>query len=349
MKIDTFKASFVNRDKIQSLEQFTRNAKLNMKDYENNNIVEKYDQNVILVYEIKLKKRSYSGIIAMTEHEDYNKLLGHEKTLTFKEEELLKIATEFKTMLKPVLLAYNSNKEIDLFIQKTKLHTPFKKIYGDDINECHTFWIINDIDYIKNLFSNIERAYIADGHHRYSLHLSYKENKNLKLSCLLSFFVSFDQIDIKSFNRGLFISEQETDFINQIGKYCEILKLDKIQKPTSKSYFTIICKDHYYQAKWKNQYINMLSFDIELFNEYILYNIFKIENHRNNQNIRYYEGDKSPGDLKKISEKENEIIFIFFPVDKNDLIKNSNEKKYLPPKSTWFMPRVKSGIITCKL
>lgn len=357
MNIKPFCPGFLNRDKIASFEEFTANAKNKFKAYEQLGLFEYLNSSHIFVYRITLIETNYAGIVALHDYEDFGCLLGHELTLLKKETDLLQVLSEIKTMIKPVLIAYDGNKEIDNFIAQTIKNKPQIKIAGGQDSELHEFWMLQEKNELFHLFkNNISCGFIADGHHRYNIHkLIYanKENYDFQFNGMMCYYLSFSQIKICSYNRGIFLAQEEKESVLEaLGEYGTLREITDFKLPNVKHEVLIIYGKQFFNFKWHEEYTNIdaeVVFDIDLFNECILTNVFGIDDYRENSDIIYIEGSLTAKELIKKSKKENIMIFLFFAIEAEDIVKVSLQRKCLPPKSTWFLPRIKSGVITCKI
>ncbi len=319
----------------------------------------------IFVYRIKSKERSYNGIIAAVDIHDYLKGLikKHENTLTFQEETISNLMKERSAIIKPVLIAYNEQKKIKELINKCLLTSKpkFKLEFAKD-QQTHEFFEITDkkniLQFQKEFKSKIKKAYIADGHHRMAavckFILQKPELSHSSLSYIMCALFDFNELSIFPYNRIIkaFDVISKIELLSLLKKYASITVLKKIRPSKSKTELIIITSDTCYSLIWKKEVLqyfrqkNGIAFDIDIFNEIILRDIVGIQSIRSSDRITYLEGIKSYKPIiKAVQENSDSIGFLFFPVKKRDFIKVADEHMVLPPKSTWFEPRIKNGII----
>ena len=316
----------------------------------------------LFIYRIEGKK-IYTGIIGSNEISDIedHKILGHEHTITEKEQSMMSLMLLRKAMIKPVLLAYDAHKAIDDFIRNFVMgHKPFFSIGLVHKNEKHTLWAVDkeeDIELVRSLFSkHILQAYIADGHHRAAITAMLvkknylHDNDDDKHPGLLCAFFPFDDLTIFDFNRVVDITMSETRFIASLSVFFDIQLLDHPQKPERKYQLTMFLHEEWYSLLWKSEILTVYKdkkvlLDVDLFNNFVLGNILNIENIRSATSVRYIEGVASMESLISACKYPRTAGFCMYPVSKDDVIHTSDARGVLPPKSTWFEPRMKNGLV----
>lgn len=307
------------------------------------------------------------GIINCTDISNFDngKVLKHENTIAMKEQKMLNIMLHNSAMVKPILLAYDQVNEIDNFIKKhVKSSKPFLDFYFEITQETHEIYKITEPKKVKQLISlfnkHVERSYIADGHHRAKtcqlLNNTNQQNnaKDTALRDVLTMYMSWDQLSIYDYNRSIdaFANYSPIEFMGRLSKYCSIKPLRVAKKPKAKYEMTMLLYGEWYRLKWRKKIIAMhqdevVLFDTFLLNKYILGEVLGILNVREDTRIRYVDGVSGiEGMEQMIHGNENRVGFCMFPIAANDIKVISEAHLTLPPKSTWFEPRVKNGVIT---
>lgn len=319
----------------------------------------------IFVYRIKAKNRTYQGIIAAVDIHDYLKGLikKHENTLTTQEETISNLMKERAAIIKPVLIAYNEQKKIKELIKRSVVGVkPKFKLGFERDQQVHEFFEITDKKFIlqfqKEFKSKVKKAYIADGHHRMAavckFILQNPELSQTGLNCVMCALFDFSELSIFPYNRIIkaFDVITKDELFNLLNRYATITVLKKIRPSKSKTEMIIITADSCYSLIWRKEVLqyfkqkNGIAFDIDIFNEIILRDILGVQSIRSSDRITYLEGIKSfKPIIKAVQEKPDSVGFLFFPVRKSDFVKVADEHMVLPPKSTWFEPRIKNGII----
>jgi len=184
-----------------------------------------------------------------------------------------------------------------------------------------------------------------------------QENPDLKnhgLSYILCALFAFNELDILPYNRLVHILDVvELDVIlKQLNYFAEIKKITQIREPEEKH--EIIMHTHLdtYSIRWKKGVPELknheypVQFDIDIFNRVILGNILDIMDIRTNQRIHYIDATKGSKPILKAIENNKELLgFSFYPLKKTDFTAIADNNLILPPKSTWFEPRIRNGII----
>jgi len=368
MDIFPFQAVYPNLELIASADSFFGTVKSKYPDYAANGFFHKSSKEGLYLYEIQTATGFYSGIIGCTHIDEFTdgKVLKHEKTLAYKEQNMMQLVLHNKAMVKPILLAYEMQDKINETINIIKSESePSLVIEFDDHKEVHSVWSINvgeNMSAITEAFQQLDKFYIADGHHRAASakaiydadHTLYSKESRSKI---LSIYVSFDQLKIYDYNRVLevFQSISPVAFMVELSKCCNLKRLKGAQKPRSKYEMTFYIQGIWYRAKWKNKVLKKYKkqhvlLDTELLNRYILGNICKITNVRDDKRISYVAGiEGTAGIIAEVAKSPVRLGICLFPVTKGELKSVAEAGLVLPPKSTWFEPRIKNGIVVREL
>ncbi|MFX0142358.1 MAG: DUF1015 family protein, partial [Candidatus Hodarchaeota archaeon] len=254
---------------------------------------------------------------------------------------------------------FQSNKKINALIEQIKDKKPkfdFKK-YGYK----HILWQETDPKIIKKLqklFRN-ENVYIADGHHRAASAAEYRKMQLKKNGVdkesiapwqyLLSYVASDGQIRILPYNRvikKLIISENE--FLQSLKENFDIVSMESAFNPEKKNDIAICLKGKWYRITPKNIKFKTKrdSLDVAILQDKVLESILGITDPRSDENLFFVGGVQDPKEMEKyITEKGNDLFVNLYPVDIKDLEFIADRGGVMPPKSTWFDPKVLSGLI----
>jgi uncharacterized protein (DUF1015 family) len=364
MKLFPFKASYPNMELIAAADTFLNTISKEFIQYKNAGFFSHLEKKALYIYRIQ-GARSYTGIIGSNEIADIEdgKILGHENTIAEKEQNMLSLMLTRKAMIKPVLLAYEDHSEIQNFITDfVSKNNPLYEITTTEGKEVHIVWALTaalDISTIQQLFNiYIDKAYIADGHHRASI-TSRLVRKNYlhdhdddKHPGLLCAFFPFSELTIYDFSRVLKFSDKMSDItlVAGLSQYFDIKKLNQTSKPEGKHQLTIILKNECFELTWKQNYLSsshksQVILDVELFNQLIVNELLGIQDVRTTNEISYVEGIVNIEDLALIAKNQGTAVFNFFPLSFHDVKTISDAGDVLPPKSTWFEPRMKNGLL----
>lgn len=337
------------------------NAAKAYRNFKEKKIISQEEKPSIFVYRQESAQFSHQGLIVGIDLQDYENgnILKHE----FTREKPLKdrtnhiLATNVAAGL--VWTVFRTNKKINSLIEQIKRKSPkleFKK-YGYD----HILWQEDNpmfIQKLKDLFKN-EKIYIADGHHRAASAAEYRkiQLKNLTVDrdtkapwqYLLSYVASDNQVRILPYNRVIKkLPLTENEFLVQLKYKFEVLPTEKPFNPRKKNEIAICLKGKWYRITIKNKkFISIQdSLDVAIIQDEILGPILGIIDPRVDENIFFVGGIQNLKGMEKyITEQGNDLFFNLYPVDIKDLEAIADEGGVMPPKSTWFDPKILSGLV----
>ena len=357
MRIRPFQALYPNVDLIASTDLFFAEIKNEFTEYVKSGFFDRTDKDSFYIYEIVTPNDAYIH--------DYfdNRIKKHEKTLAAKEQKQMHVLLRMGAMTKPVLLTHPTVSSIsDLLRQHIAMHTPFFTVQFQDGTQTHRIWMVSDTSLVHTIQEAFEKhvpnAYIADGHHRCSTtamlyEKMYNRRQDLSYDLLLAAFFPSDQLVIHDYNRVVeaFKEHSTTLFMAKLSQVCNITPLVAAQKPTQKFELTFCIQDEWFLMRWKHdilaRYRNEKAvLDATLLNEIVLRDILNIQDVRTDNRVQYVEGVRGLKGVVQLADKvENSVGFCMFPLAFEDLFIVSDADESLPPKSTWFEPRMKNGLI----
>ena len=365
MEIKPFRAIRPKLEYISSPSTFFGTVKYDYPEYYKNGFFAKDAQEAIYVYQIKRENRTHTGILACADIEDYinGNIKKHENTLSAKEQSQIQLLLARKSLVKPILLTYDGIPELDQLMQEeVNERAPDYSIHFEGKKLSHHFWMVANGqkigDFQKLFAQHVKTTYIADGHHRCStIARMYNQNKEenpyngyKKLFC--SFF-SMDQLEIHDFNRvveGL-AHISLTKLMAYLSKVFDIDVLQEATKPSKKHEIILFVNKEWFKLTWKKKVLDEYKnepviLDATLLDEKVLRDIINIVDIRTDERLKYVEGPKGLTGLKKIATKNDlRMAFILYPVAMKDFIHVATHNAIMPPKSTWFEPRMMNGLI----
>ncbi|MFZ1705254.1 MAG: DUF1015 domain-containing protein [Saprospiraceae bacterium] len=366
MRLLPFEAFYPNKDLISSPELFFGEVSNQYTDFKKAGFFKKVDQRGLYVYEISNPLNRHRGLIGSHDIADFEeeKILGHENTIAEREQQIMQLMMLRKAMIKPVLLTHEPIKEIHALLENyIEYKTPFLSLYLEEEKEYHKVWSIDtdgDIQTIINLYRDkLDTLYIADGHHRSSTTIRLLKNHHLlgktpESSAILSCYFSFDQLKIYDYNRvvDVFSNISPATFIALLSNYATIKPIKTKRKPSKKFEITMYIQKEWYVVKWKKKYIeaelksNKIILDTTLINHWVMEKILNIGDVRTTKLVQYFEGKSGLDSLiKEVNKNKNLVGICIYPVDIQEVVAFSNAGISLPPKSTWFEPRIKNGLL----
>ncbi|MFK7934261.1 MAG: DUF1015 family protein [Saprospiraceae bacterium] len=367
MRIQPFRAVYPNLNYITSAESFFDSVKTDYNEYKDSGFFEKCYQTGVYIYRITKANRHYTGIIACSDIRDFNEgnIKKHEHTLAAKEQKQLQLLLRREAQVKPVLLTYEPVPEVEKWVARNiKKNDIFYEISFEDQSQTHTFWKVSnpkEVDKIQALFAKkIPATYIADGHHRTSTlailnQRMKKESSDKKYDQLLSAFFPTTELEVLDFNRVIDGLEEVTlsTFMAKLSQVFDIKILTKPSKPKQKYQILMYVNREWFMLTWRKKVLNKIAknepealLDAELLNRIVLRDICDIKDVRTGTQVYYIEGPKGiEGVRRKALKKSDSVGFCLYPVDLKDLMNVADHGRSMPPKSTWFEPRIKNGLI----
>lgn len=365
MQIAPFKAICPNLELIASADSFFDAVKFEYPQYAESGFFHEDADSALFILVIEGKDYRHSGIVCCVDIKDFlkGKIVKHEKTLADKEQKMMNLLLQRKAMVKPVLLMHPSSDKLTSFIKKhASSDKPYFKVHFEAENQTHKIFKLasqSAINELKAIYAAFPNFYIADGHHRVStsvkLDKSYKSEDGVKLDFrnLMSVLFAYDQLEIHDYNRVVDITEDVAPpvLIAKISEICDIKVLKKATKPKRKYSFTMYMDHVWYGMRWKEEVIEKYArrkvvFDTEIMNREIFKKIMHIRDVRNDSRIKYAEGIVGiEATIDKANRGVGRVGFFLYPLTMEDLTQAADAGLTLPPKSTWFEPRIKNGLI----
>lgn len=327
------------------------------------------DKPYFYLYRLIMDGRSQTGICATFSVDDYDNdvILKHEKTRKVKEDDRTNhiVTTEAQTGI--VFLTYRGVKSVNELVDKTlKEVTPEYDFTAPDGIQ-HTVWIMPDMynDMLIKEFIKVDKLYIADGHHRAKSASRAKEEKmranpNHKGDEEYNYFIAVlfpeDQLKILPYNRVVFDLNglNEEDFLNTVSEKFEITKTTD-KEPQTKNNFCMYLDKQWYSLKARDSVLASLSLeksvgeklDVSILQNFLLNPVLGIDDPRTNNRIDFIGGIRGTKELEKLVDSgKAAVAFSLYPVSLNDLINISDAGEVMPPKSTWFEPKLRDGLLT---
>lgn len=322
------------------------------------------------VYAQTMNGRTQYGLVVCSHVEDYmsGNIKKHELTRRDKEEDRMKHVRVNNANVEPVFFAYPDNKELDEIIKKVIASSAEYDFTATD-GVGHHFWVIKDsnvIQRITDIFANIPDMYIADGHHRSAAAAlvgaeKAKQNPNHKGDEEYNYFMAVcfpdNQLNIIDYNRlvkdlnGLTTEE----FLKKLEEHFVVEeKGSEIASPTGLHNFSLYVDGKCYSLTAKagtyddNDPIGVL--DVTISSKYILDDILGIKDLRSDKRIDFVGGIRGLGELKKrVDSGEMKIALALYPVTMKQLMDIADTGNIMPPKTTWFEPKLRSGLVIHKL
>ena len=322
------------------------------------------------VYAQTMNGRTQYGLVVGANVDDYlnGVIKKHELTRRDKEEDRMKHVRINDANIEPVFFSYPDNKEIDQIVAETTSNPAEYDFIAPD-GFGHHFWIIDNpetIDRITRLCAQIPYLYIADGHHRTAAAAlvgaeKAKANPNHNGDEEYNFFLAVcfpaSQLNIIDYNRVVKDLNGLTDeqFLEKISEHFFIEKKgSEIYKPAALHNFALYLNHNWYSLTAKpgtykeNDPIGVL--DVTISSDLILRDILGITDLRSDKRIDFVGGIRGLGELqKRVDSGEMRVALALYPVSMKQLMDIADTGNIMPPKTTWFEPKLRSGLVIHKL
>ncbi|MBS1596818.1 MAG: DUF1015 domain-containing protein [Bacteroidetes bacterium] len=337
-------------------------AKENLESFQQKGILFSEEKPCYYIYQLIMDGKSQTGLVCVSSVDDYEKDIIKKHELTRPDKELDRI-NHMKTIgaqTGNVFLAYKTNETIHKTIEdwKASHHPTYDFIADDGIK--HIVWVVNDDAtnerITKSFLQNIPFTYIADGHHRAAsaakVRAALGNNATSEANYFLTTLFPSDQLHILAYNRVVkdLNGMTEEEFLNQLEKKFLVGKLDKPFSPAGLHEFGMYLNGSWYELVAKeNAYtddpIGIL--DVTILQENILDKILAIKDVRTDKRIDFVGGIRGLDELeKRVNSGEMKVAFSLYPVSIQQLFDIADSGKIMPPKSTWFEPKLRDGLLT---
>lgn len=310
------------------------------------------------IEETNNQKHKQIGLVTLSSVEDYNNnvIKKHEKTRKDKEEDRIKLTYTLRANTGPVFLTYRNNNTVDGIISKQMDQQPLYSV--DYENTKHTLWQVEDTEILVKEIKKVPCAYVADGHHRSASAakvceiLSKEKNSNSNNAdhnWFLSVLFPDNQLQILPYNRAITGLNNLTgdEFINKLSKVSKLTTHSKNEKtlPYKQGSVNIYVDGTWHTLDFsENNTANSL--DVDLLQQNVINPILGIKDPRTDSRMTFIGGNKDNDALKNLVDNNKaDIAFSLFPVSINQLMEISDKGEMMPPKSTWFEPKLLSGFL----
>lgn len=320
----------------------------------------------LYIYRLIRNGKSQTGLAATVSVDEYNngKIKKHELTRADKERDRINHVRATGAHTGPIFLTYRKDDKINSIVNSIKEGTAPVYDFTSDDGISHTVWKIDDIDTIeslKNAFSRIPALYIADGHHRNASAAAVaaelanadsghtgKEGYNYYLAVLFP----DEELTILDYNRVVkdLAGRDDKGFLEAVGKFFEITAVSGADdaKPKKAAEFGMYLAGRWYVLRPLFPLGNdpIKSLDVSVLQDRLLSPILGIGDVRTDKRIDFVGGIRGLGELeRRVDSGEMAVAFSMFPTSVSQLMNIADNNMIMPPKSTWFEPKLRSGLL----
>ncbi|MCS6885733.1 MAG: DUF1015 family protein [Acidobacteriota bacterium] len=313
---------------------------------------------VLYVYKLVMGEHSQVGVVGCCSVDEYDQDLikKHEKTRKDKEDDRTRHTIELRAHAEPVFLTYRPVSEIDSIVESVMKSEPlFDFTAADGIR--HTLWTVNEPRQLSEAFEKVPHMYVADGHHRSASAsraraVMQQQNPthtgNEEYNYFLAVIFPSDQLRILPYNRVVkdLNERSEEEFLQELSKSFKVEP--GTDSPSAKGEFAMYLNKKWYRLCPLDEidYSNPIaSLDVSILQDRLLAPLLAIQDPRTDKRIDFVGGIRGTTELIKLVDAgKAAVAFSMYPTTVDDLMRISDAGQIMPPKSTWFEPKLRSGL-----
>ena len=361
LRIDRPETQFPETQDMYAQEVYDKAKEMLRDDMSNGTYIHE-DAPAYYIYELIMDGRSQTGIVAVVSVDDYidGTIKKHENTLAAKEQDRINHIWNCGAQTGPIFLAYRDRSVINEIVAKVKQG---EKTYGFTAEDgiTHNVWLIDkaeDVAAIKAEFDAENRIYIADGHHRAASAVKVgikkrEENPGYTGDEDFNFFMSvlFPESELKILPYNRVVKDinglSKDEYFEKIGAICDITEVAEAYQPEAKGEIGMFFENKWYKLTVKDSFKSddpVAGLDVSILQDNILGPILGIEDPRTDKRIDFVGGIRGLGELERRATSDMQLAFSMYPTSINELFEVADAGRLMPPKSTWFEPKLRSGI-----
>lgn len=363
-EIDVPEATTGNEDVVY------QTAKNNITRLKNEKIIQKDDERYFYIYRQMMGNRQQTGIVAVVSAAEYEAgiIKKHELTRKDKEEDRIRHIEAVNAQTGPVFLAYRARETVNKIVEhETKQNPEYDFVTEDKVN--HTVWIVRNsavIEKLKKEFTSVEALYIADGHHRAAAATEVAKTRRKKNNYSLNDIKEYDlimavlfpdnELVVMDYNRAVkdLNGLNKDTFLKTISSKFIVNNDFKDKSPRKLHDFGMYLEGNWYLLSPKKETFDendpIGSLDVSILQSIVLAPVLGIDDPRIDQRIKFVGGIRGMEELEKLVDDGGyAVAFSLYPVTMEQIMKVADSKMIMPPKSTWFEPKLRSGIFVHSL
>ncbi len=326
------------------------------------------DKPCYYIYQLTMDGRAQTGICACASIEDYENgvIKKHENTRAEKEQDRIRHVDTCNAQTGPIFLAYRANEKIGKIVKECMEKAPLYDLHRED-GTRHTVWIMDapeQIGAIQNAFAEIQNIYIADGHHRCASAVKVglkraAENPNDTGTEAYHYFLSvlFPDKDLMIMDYNRVVKDlnglSEEEFLHKLEQAFLVTKAGsgdcpaEYRKPEKKGEFGLYLKDGWYRLQIRPEFTSedpVEGLDVSLLQNHLLAPVLGILDPKTDGRIDFVGGIRGMEELERRVANDCVAAFSLYPTSIQELFAVADAGRLMPPKSTWFEPKLLSGI-----
>jgi uncharacterized protein (DUF1015 family) len=338
----------------------------NLQNMQKAGIVKQDTQPCYYLYGLKMGNHQQIGLVAVANVGDYNKnrIRKHELTRPDKEDDRVRQIDTLNAQTGPVFLTYKHHPTIDNIVKTLTTQTPVFNLTADD-GIVHTLWLVDNpaqINTITTTFDAMDCLYIADGHHRSAAAARVAEQRQQNnpahtgeeaYNYFLTVIFPDNQMQILDYNRVIKDLNGLTSqaFLARVGQNFAITPSNTAVKPQNSGEFGMFLDGQWYQLTIHADKLTgddpVSQLDVSLLTNYLIEPILGIKDLRRDKRIDFVGGIRGLAELeKRVNSGEMAVAFALYPTSMSALMAVADAEQIMPPKTTWFEPKLADGLVS---
>lgn len=315
------------------------------------------------IYKQVMNGRGQIGIVGCASIDDYmnNVIKKHEHTLAKKEQDRIRHVDTCDANTGPIFLTYRKNDEISSLVNSwIDTHEPEYDFVSDGVDQ--TVWVVNEdeaVSKLSSLFASVPAMYIADGHHRCASAVKVGQMRRQdkpdytgeeEFNFFLAVAFPDNELEIMDYNRVVkdFNGYSLDELISEIEKSFTVKKCESQFKPSRKHTFGMFAEGSWYELEAKSELIDendpVKRLDVSILQDNLLAPVLNILNPKTDERIDFIGGIRGINELERRAGSDMKLAFAMYPTTVEDLMAIADADLIMPPKSTWFEPKLLSGL-----
>jgi uncharacterized protein (DUF1015 family) len=310
------------------------------------------------VYRLTWRDRQQTGLAAIASVADYasNRIRKHELTTPVKEDDRVRQVEAVNAQTGPVMIAYPAARDIDAMLARVTTRPPEVDVTADD-GVRHEMWVIHDDETIAALtraFEALPAVYIADGHHRSAAAARVAEARaarNGSHRYFLSVLLPHHQMTILDYNRVIrdLNGRSPEQLLAELRKSFAVEASDAVARPSASNEFGMFLAGTWYRLKLRPDLVPadpVGRLPVTLLSRNVIEPLLGIKDQRTDKRIDFVGGGRGLDELaRRVASGEMAVAFALYPTQMDDLMAVADAGAIMPPKSTWFEPKLADGMV----
>jgi len=343
---------------IHAPEVYSRAAD-NLKDLMARGILERENSACFYLYRQRMGAHEQTGLVACCHVDDYDRNLirKHEKTRQDKEDDRTRHVLTLNANTGPVFLTYRDLAAIDALVAEGMTKPPIFDITAED-GVGHTVWRIEDTARLAEEFINVPVSYIADGHHRSAAAVRAGKTRrqddtahtgNEEYNWFMAVLFPANQLQILPYNRCVLDLNglSEVEFLAAVQEQFVVID-DASPNPPAPRHVSMYLGGQWFGLSWPETVTDdpVAALDVSTLQDRLLAPVLGIDDPRTSQRIEFVGGIRGTSELEtRVNSGRAAVAFAMYPVTVDQMMAIADANRIMPPKSTWFEPKLRSGLL----